>query len=79
RAVTRGAGDRCERARRATTCSADRPTAQGDRPRWGLHRATLVSLDESLFAAAGLPAPSGDPHCMWSPGVPVRIGLPRRA
>lgn len=50
-----------------------------DHPRWRLHRATLASLDESLFVAAGLPAPSGDPHCMWSPGVPVRIGLPRRA
>ena len=50
-----------------------------DHPRWPLHRASLVSLDETLFAAAGLPAPTGDPHCMWSPGVPVRIGLPRRA
>lgn len=50
-----------------------------DHPRWQLHHASLASLDESLFVAAGLPAPTGEPHCMWSPGVPVRIGLPRRA
>ena len=50
-----------------------------DHPRWELHGASVVALDESLFSAAGLPAPTGEPHCMWSPGVPVRIGLPHRA
>jgi len=28
--------------------------------------------------AAGLPAPEGEPHVMFSPGVSVRIGVPRR-
>ena len=50
-----------------------------DHPRWDLHRASVVALEENVFAAAGLPAPQGEPHCMWSSGVPVRIGLPRRA
>jgi uncharacterized protein YqjF (DUF2071 family) len=45
---------------------------------WSLHRAELIDLDDSLMAAAGLPAPSGPPRCHWSPGVAVRIGLPRR-
>ena len=50
-----------------------------DHPRWVLHGAELLEHDESLLRAAGLPDPSGGPHCMWSPGVPVRVGLPRRA
>lgn len=49
-----------------------------DHPRWVLHRATALHVDDSLIVAAGLPAPVGEPHCMFSPGVPVRIGLPRR-
>lgn len=47
--------------------------------RWPLHRASLVSLDDSLVTAAGLLPPAGEPHVMFSPGVSVRIGLPRRA
>jgi uncharacterized protein len=50
-----------------------------DHPRWPLHTAELVHLDDHLVTAAGLPAPQGTPHVMWSPGVPVRIGLPHRA
>ena len=46
--------------------------------RWPLHRASLVSLDDSLVTDAGLSAPEGEPHVMFSPGVSVRIGLPRR-
>ena len=49
-----------------------------DHPRWDLHRATVVHLEESLLAAAGLPGPAGEPHCMYSPGVPVRVGRPGR-
>ncbi|MFB6836890.1 YqjF family protein [Streptomyces sp. NPDC056361] len=48
-------------------------------PRWPLHRARLVSLDESLLAAAGLPRPLGEPvSVLYSPGVPVRFGGPPR-
>jgi uncharacterized protein YqjF (DUF2071 family) len=50
-----------------------------DHPRWELRRASVVHLEETLFAVAGLPAPTGEAHCMYSAGVPVRIGLPRRA
>ena len=46
-------------------------------PRWPLHRAELVTLDEDLVAAAGLTDPLGEPaSVLYSPGVPVRFGLP---
>ncbi|MFG1888674.1 YqjF family protein [Micromonospora sp. NPDC049051] len=46
-------------------------------PRWPLHRAELVHLDDELVAAAGLPAPDGAPvSVLYSPGVPVRFGPP---
>jgi len=49
---------------------------------WKLHRAELVSLDDSLIAAAGFAAPTpaanGEAQVMFSPGLPVRVGLPRR-
>lgn len=47
-----------------------------DHERWALHRAEVVSCDESLLEAAGLPAPAGAPFALWSPGVQVRIGRP---
>jgi uncharacterized protein YqjF (DUF2071 family) len=48
-----------------------------DHPAWSLQEATIDVLDESLLAAAGLPAPVGDPHVRYSTGTQVRIGLPR--
>jgi uncharacterized protein len=48
-----------------------------DHEPWQLHTAELLHLDEDLLAQAGLPAPQGDPHVMWSPGVTVRIGRPQ--
>jgi uncharacterized protein len=50
-----------------------------DHPRWPLHEARLIHLRQDLVQAAGLPEPSGEPHVRYSPGVDVRIGLPRRA
>jgi len=50
-----------------------------DHERWPLWTAKLESLNDTLLIAAGLSAPVGDPHVMFSPGVSVRIGLPRRA
>ncbi len=48
-------------------------------PPWPLHRAALLGLAENLIAAAGLPPPVGGPvSALYSPGVPVRLGLPRR-
>jgi uncharacterized protein YqjF (DUF2071 family) len=49
-----------------------------DHEPWILHRATLGSIDQNVVRAAGLSAPTGDPHVMFSPGVSVRIGRPRR-
>ncbi|MER8185871.1 DUF2071 domain-containing protein [Kitasatospora sp. NPDC094015] len=49
-------------------------------PRWPLHRARLLDLDEDLLAAAGLPGIGGAPcSVLYSPGVPVRFGRPLRA
>ncbi|SCL72020.1 YqjF family protein [Micromonospora peucetia] len=46
-------------------------------PRWPLHRAQLLHLDDELVTAAGLPAPIGAPaSVLYSPGVPVRFGPP---
>jgi uncharacterized protein YqjF (DUF2071 family) len=50
-----------------------------DHETWPLWSAKLESLNDTLLSAAGLSAPVGDPHVMFSPGVSVRIGLPRRA
>ena len=52
--------------------------AEVDHPPWPLHRAELLSTDETLVTAAGLPAPTGDPIVLWSPGMEVHIGRPRR-
>lgn len=46
---------------------------------WPLHTAELVELSDDLVVAAGLPAPVGDPHVLWTPGVSVRFGRPRLA
>ncbi len=47
-----------------------------DHPAWPLHRAEVLQLDDDLVAAAGLDV-QGPPHALHSPGVPVRIGVPR--
>ncbi|HET6530242.1 MAG TPA: DUF2071 domain-containing protein [Actinoplanes sp.] len=48
-----------------------------EHPRWPLHRATLLWLDDALVTAAGLPAPPGPPvSVLYSPGVPVVFGAP---
>ena len=52
--------------------------AEVDHAPWPLHRATVLDVSETLTSAAGLPAPTGEPHALWSPGVEVRIGAPRR-
>jgi uncharacterized protein YqjF (DUF2071 family) len=45
---------------------------------WPLRRATVLHLRDELVAAAGLPAPAGDPIAHFSPSVTVRIGWPHR-
>ena len=46
-------------------------------PRWPLHRADLLHLDDDLVRVAGLPAPESAPvSVLHSPGVPVRFGSP---
>ena len=46
-------------------------------PRWPLHRAELLHLDDELVTAAGLPPPAGPPvSVLYSPGIPVVFGGP---
>ncbi len=47
-----------------------------DHAPWPLSTAEVIEWDETLIAAAGLPAPHGAPIARWSPGVEVRIGRP---
>lgn len=47
-------------------------------PPWELQKAKLLYLEDELVTAAGLPEPMGEPHVMYSAGVPVRIGLPKK-
>ena len=44
---------------------------------WPLHRAVVHELATDLVAAAGLPAPQGEPVVHWSPGVRTRISALR--
>jgi uncharacterized protein YqjF (DUF2071 family) len=44
---------------------------------WELHAAEADVVEEDLVEAAGLPAPAGSPHVLWSPGVDADLGLPR--
>lgn len=53
-------------------------TAPVVHPPWRRYRARVEHLDDHLVSATGLPAPVGPPHAMWSPGVGVRVGRPRR-
>ena len=50
-----------------------------DHEPWELYSASIDMLDDKLVTAAGLPAPRGEAHVLFSPGVSVRIGKPRRA
>jgi uncharacterized protein YqjF (DUF2071 family) len=43
---------------------------------WPLYRAHAHYVNDGLIAAAGLPAPQGEPVVHYSPGVDVRIGRP---
>jgi uncharacterized protein YqjF (DUF2071 family) len=46
-----------------------------EHPAWPLHGADLLSWDEDLLAAAGLPGVGGPPDSvLFSPGVDVRFG-----
>lgn len=48
-----------------------------EHPAWPLHRASAAAVATDLVEAAGYETPATDPHVLWSPGVPVRVGLPR--
>ncbi|MDO7882060.1 YqjF family protein [Salinibacterium soli] len=45
--------------------------------RWQLHSAELLSLDDSLLAAAGVPVSGAPESVLFSPGVTARFGRPR--
>ncbi|CAN5126376.1 DUF2071 domain-containing protein [soil metagenome] len=45
-------------------------------PPYSVHPARVLELDESLLAAAGVPAPAGEPLAHFSPGVEVDLLAP---
>ena len=49
--------------------------AEAEHRPWPLHHATVLSLDQNLLTAAGLPATVGQPLAHASPGVRVRVGM----
>jgi uncharacterized protein YqjF (DUF2071 family) len=51
--------------------------AKVSHPPWPIHHAEVLACDETLIAATGLRPPHGEPIARWSPGVEVRIAVPR--
>jgi uncharacterized protein YqjF (DUF2071 family) len=47
--------------------------ANVEHPPWPLHSAEVISLEESLVEAAGLPQPEGQPLVYYSPSIFVRV------
>lgn len=45
---------------------------------WPLHAARATRIEQTLTAAAGLPNPKESPLVHFSPGVTVRVALPRK-
>jgi uncharacterized protein YqjF (DUF2071 family) len=64
--------------RRAADLAASYIGADAEHVPWPLHRLEVLHLRDELVAAAGLPAPRGEPVAHFSPAVHVRIGLPRK-
>jgi uncharacterized protein len=52
--------------------------AEASHDPWPLRRARALHVEDELLAAAGLPAPTGEPLVHFSDSVEVRIGTPRR-
>jgi uncharacterized protein len=52
--------------------------ADAEHEPWQLQRADVEICDDSLLAAAGIPASAEQPLVHYSHGVEVRIGVPRR-
>lgn len=46
---------------------------------WPLHTGEVLVIDDQLVTAAGLPAPTGPPHVLFSPGVGVAVDWLHRA
>jgi uncharacterized protein len=44
---------------------------------WPLQKARMAHLDESIFLAAGLSRPSGEPLVHFADGLHARLGPPR--
>lgn len=64
------------RWRAFTTVAGRLAAASVQHEPWPLHDVQVVTLEESLVEASGLPAPGGEPLAQWSPGVHVRLGHP---
>ncbi len=47
-------------------------------PPWPLYTARVLTLEQTLTTAAGLPDPIGSPLAHFSPGVVVKVAFPKR-
>lgn len=52
--------------------------ADVDHPPWDIYRARILQCEDTILIATGLPPPTAEPTVLYSPGVEVRIGRPRR-
>jgi uncharacterized protein YqjF (DUF2071 family) len=50
---------------------------QADHEPWPLRTASVRRLEQNLLEAAGLPTPTDPPLVHYSPGVDVKLGVPR--
>jgi hypothetical protein len=57
---------------------ADQLTLDIKHPRWPMRPARVIRLENDLVASNGLPEPEAAPRVHLSPGVPARLGFPRR-
>jgi uncharacterized protein YqjF (DUF2071 family) len=48
-----------------------------EHPRWDLRTATVLSLEDELVTAAGLPLSGAPVSVLYSPGTRTRVGAPR--
>ena len=60
-----------------TVANVKLATAAVEHEPWSLYHAEVVQLEETIFTAAGLPLPEGEPLVHYSPGVSVKLGPPQ--
>ena len=71
--VVEGDAHRYRMARRWPGGSSPHADMSWNHQRWPLRSVHSVRIDQNVIQAAGLPAPIGEPHALYSPGVDVAV------